>query len=336
MTAAGNAQPAPATLLRVDDLHVTFDVRDERGRRRPLRAVDGVSLRVREREVVGLVGESGSGKSTLARAILRLVPVAGGSIRFRDRDVTRLRGRELLEFRRRVQVVFQDPIASLNPRMSVEEIVAEGLRVHRPRDGRAARRERVAQLLRDVGLSPDDMRRYPHAFSGGQRQRIGIARALAVEPELLICDEPVSALDVSIQAQVLNLLAELQAKRGMSCLFIAHNLAVVRTFCDWITVLYAGRVAEHGPAAAVFSHPGHPYTADLLAAAPEPDPARRTRLRVLTGEPPGLEEHPPACRYASRCRLAEAKCRRDPPPAARRGADHAAHCHHAWSGVTVP
>ena len=262
-------------LLRVTDLCVHFPARHGLATAHGvLKAVDGVSFDLFPGRTLGLVGESGCGKTTLSRAILRLIPATSGRVEFEGRDVFGLQRRELRSLRRRMQIIFQDPVGSLNPRLRIETIVGEALEVHGMLEGgrrsarRAALRDHVAVLLRRVGLSPDDLDRYPHEFSGGQRQRIGIARALALQPRLIICDEPVSALDVSIQAQILNLLAGLQDELGLSYLFIAHNLAVVRHICDEVAVMYAGRIVEQAPTEELFQNPRHPYTQALLAAAP--------------------------------------------------------------------
>lgn len=257
-------------LLLVENLTVCFAARGPRhsGRPRAFRAVDDVSLEIAAGETLALVGESGSGKSTLARAVLRLVPVAAGRVVFDGHDVFHAGARELRGLRRQVQIVFQDPAGSLNPRLRVEMIIGEALTVHGLVRSRAERRQRVAGLLERVGLRPADADRYPHEFSGGQRQRIGIARALALEPRLVICDEPVSALDVSVQAQILNLLVDLQQERGLSYLFIAHDLAVVRHISDRVAVMRAGSLVEQAPADVLFNQPRHPYTRALLAAVP--------------------------------------------------------------------
>ena len=261
-------QPADDVILRVESLCTHFPLRGGG----VVKAVDGVTFHVKQRCALGLVGESGCGKSTLARTILRLIPATSGRVFFERRDVLGLSPKEMRSLRREMQIIFQDPIGSLNPRMNVEIIVGEALTVHGLVKGRAERRRRVAELFTRVGLSPDDLPRYPHEFSGGQRQRIGIARALALGPRLIICDEPVSALDVSIQSQILNLLADLQDEFGLSYLFIAHDLAVVRHFCDEIAVMYLGKIVERAAAEELFADPRHPYTQALLAAAPVPDP----------------------------------------------------------------
>ena len=297
-------------ILDVQDLCVHFPL----PRRHPLtlretvKAVDGVSFSMRPGEVLGLVGESGSGKTTTGRAALRLISATSGSIRFRGRDITHLSRRALRPIRRHMQLVFQDPFASLNPRMTIGRIVAAALLIHRPELKREERRQQVAAALEMVGLSPAMADRYPHEFSGGQRQRVGIARALIMRPELLVADEPVSALDVSIQAQVVNLLRELRAELGLSILFIAHDLAVVGHISDRVAVMYLGRLVELAPTDALFSAPLHPYTEALLSAVPEPDPDRPRRRIVLAGDPPSAIHPPSGCRFRTRCRYAEPAC----------------------------
>jgi oligopeptide/dipeptide ABC transporter ATP-binding protein len=278
---------------------------------RVLRAVDDVTLHVAAGETLGLVGESGCGKTTVGRLILRLLPATDGRIVFEGQDITRLPESRLREFRRAVQVVFQDPYSSLNPRMTVRDIVGEPLRNFGAT--RRAAAARVADLLATVGLSPEYMTRYPHAFSGGQRQRIGIARALALSPRLLVCDEAVSSLDVSVQAQILNLLADLQRQLGLALLFISHNLAVVRHVSQRVAVMYLGRLVEVAPEADLFEHPRHPYTRALLAAVPEAGPDA-VPPAVLPGEIPSPLDPPAGCRFQTRCPRAEARCRAAEPP----------------------
>jgi oligopeptide transport system ATP-binding protein len=323
---------ADGTILRVNKLCTHFPSR-RRGRRGgAVKAVDGVTFAVRRGTTLGLVGESGCGKSTLARTILRLIPATSGSVWFDGRDVFRLRPSELRAIRREMQIIFQDPVGSLNPRMNVGTIVGEALSVHGLARSRPERDDRVAELLARVGLSRDDLRRYPHEFSGGQRQRIGIARALALEPKLIVCDEPVSALDVSIQSQILNLLADLQQEFGLTYLFIAHDLAVVRNFCDEIAVMYLGKVVEQAPAAELFENPRHPYTRALIAAAPTPDPRSRRERAPLAGEPPDPASPPPGCAFHPRCPLAIDRCTRTVPPLeapAMVAAGHVVACHRA-------
>lgn len=317
-------------LLEVEDLKVHFPVRrDWRGRPTAyVRAVDGVNLSIRKGETVGLVGESGCGKSTLGRAIVRLETPTRGNVRFEGRDLATLQGSDLRRARRRLQMVFQDPFGSLDPRWSIEEIVEEGLRLHEPSMTKAMRGERVAALLRDVGLDPSLAARYPHEFSGGQRQRIGIARALAVEPSLIVCDEVVSALDVSVQAQVVNLLAELQRSRGVAFLFIAHDLAVVEHLSERIVVMYLGRVVEAGTAQQVCGAPRHPYTQALISAVPTLDrSAVRTQRIRLQGEVPSPLAPPAGCPFHPRCPMAREQCRVEVPRLRVLGDGREAACH---------
>jgi oligopeptide/dipeptide ABC transporter ATP-binding protein len=302
-------------LLVVERLVKHFSV--ERGVLRApgtLRAVDGVSLTVRRGETLGLVGESGSGKTTIARCLMRLATPDAGRIVYDGVDVLGLQARALRAFRRRMQLVFQDPYGSLNPRMRVGAAVREPLEIHDLARGHAAD-ERVAALFGEVGLDVSLRARYPHELSGGQRQRVGIARALAVEPEFLVLDEPVSALDVSVQAQVLALLTELQERRGLTYLFIAHDLAVVRQMADSVAVMYLGKIVEEGPAEDLFANPRHPYTLSLLSAVPVPDPAARRARIVLEGDPPSPLAPPPGCPFHPRCPhpTKDDRCRTEPP-----------------------
>jgi oligopeptide/dipeptide ABC transporter ATP-binding protein len=298
------------------------------GGRGGVTAVNGVTFDLSRATTLGLVGESGCGKTTLARAVLRLVPLSSGRVVFDGLDLSRLARSHLRRLRRRMQIVFQDSLGSLNPRLTIEEAVGEGLRIHRLRRGPAVR-DRVAEMLGRVGLQTADLGRYPHELSGGQRQRVAIARALAVGPELLVCDEPVSALDVSAQAQILSLLIALKRDFGLTYLFISHNLAVVNSVCDTVAVMYLGRFVEIGPRAAVFENPRHPYTRILLESVPEPDPTRRRTQVPMIGEPPSPSSPPPGCPFHPRCPFAVDVCRHDRPdlkPAAATPAHHTA-CH---------
>ena len=293
-------------------------------------AVDDVSLEVRTGETLGLVGESGCGKSTLARCIARLYDLTSGSITFEGRDISRLSRRQLRPVRRELQMVFQDPYASLNPRKRVGTIISDPLRIHNYGD-RTKIKNRVRELLELVGLSPEHVNRYPHEFSGGQRQRIGVARALALHPKLIIADEPVSALDVSIRAQVINLLDDLQDELSLTYVFIAHDLGVVRHISDRIAVMYLGKIVEISPAEELYRQPVHPYTEALLSAVPLPDPdlsARRERI-VLEGDVPSPVAPPSGCHFHPRCRYATEVCRLEEPPLVQHGSgSHLAACHH--------
>lgn len=280
-----------------------------------VRALDGVSFDLRRGETLGIVGESGCGKSTLARTIVGLEAPTSGAVRFRGADLHGLRGRERDDMRRRVQIVLQDPYSSLNPRRTVRETLLQPYQIHSDAVPKAAREAKVKELVELVGLNPDHLDRYPFQFSGGQRQRIGIARALALSPEVIVCDEPVSALDVSVQAQVVNLLQRLQLELGLAYVFIAHDLSVVRHISDRIGVMYLGRMAEIGDRADVYDTPAHPYTDALLSAAPIPDPMRRGGARnLLIGDPPSPVNPPSGCRFRTRCAFAQDICASQEPP----------------------
>jgi oligopeptide transport system ATP-binding protein len=305
---------AGAALIEAQDLKTWFPVRKGILRRVAghVKAVDGFTLSIARGETVGLVGESGCGKSTAGRSLLRLLEPTGGALSFEGRDLLALGAPELRAFRRRAQLVFQDPYSSLNPRMDVGRIVSEPLRIHGLRKG--AERERSAELLEAVGLSPGYLGRYPHEFSGGQRQRIAIARALAVEPDFLVADEPVSSLDVSIQAQILDLLSGLKARLGLTYLFISHDLGVVRQIADRVAVMYLGRIVELADKRSLFASPLHPYTQGLFASAPRAVPGRK-RLRVpLAGEAPNPANPPAGCHFQTRCPHVMERCRKEYPP----------------------
>jgi oligopeptide/dipeptide ABC transporter ATP-binding protein len=290
-----------------------------------VKAVDGVSFDVKRGTIVGLVGESGSGKTTVGRCILRLIEPSTGEVVFDDVDLVMLSDREMRRYRRRLQIVFQDPYSSLNPRLRVEDIIGEAIDTHGLARG-AGRQKRIAELLSRVGLDPEQARRYPHEFSGGQRQRIGIARALAVEPDFIVADEPVSALDVSVQAQVLNLLQDLQEAFGLTMLFIAHDLSVVEYLCDEVVVMYLGRVMERGPSRSVYATPRHPYSQALLSASPVPDPNARRRRVLLQGDIPSPINPPSGCVFRTRCPFAINACAEVIPPLATVGLDHEVAC----------
>jgi oligopeptide/dipeptide ABC transporter ATP-binding protein len=326
-----DGESAAVPLLEVRDLRVHFPRRTGLfgTRREVVKAVDGVSLCIGRRETLGLVGESGCGKTTLARAILRLIEPTAGTVRFDGTDVLALKPGPMRALRRRMQIVFQDPWTSLNPRMTIGTAVREGIEIHRLAEGAEADR-RVLRLMDEVGLPHDAVRSYPHEFSGGQRQRAGIARALAVEPDLIVCDEPVSALDVSVQAQILNLFADLQASRGLSYLFISHDLAVVRHLAPRVAVMYLGKVVEEGPVGRILATPRHPYTQALLSAVPVPDPETKRPRIVLAGDPPSPANPPPGCPFHPRCHHlnVDERCRTEPPDLRAFG-DATAACHKA-------
>ncbi len=327
-------------LLEAIDLVKQFPLRSAafgRGRSDVVHAVDGVSLAVHKGETLGIVGESGCGKSTLGRLLVRLHEPTSGTVRFGGDDITRLSRSELRPYRRELQMIFQDPYASLNPRKRVGQILADPFRIHR-QAGRAETERRVKELLEVVGLSPEHVNRYPHEFSGGQRQRIGVARALALNPKLIVADEPVSALDVSIQAQVINLLDDLQDEFGLTYVFIAHDLGVVHHVSDRIAVMYLGVVVEIGPSDALFLRPVHPYTEALLSAIPaieDDDEVRRERV-VLEGEVPSPVDPPSGCRFHPRCRYATDICTIEQPPLVAGRDGRLAACHHPLNDTGEP
>jgi oligopeptide transport system ATP-binding protein len=322
--------PEPKPLLEVRDLQKYFPIRRGLFSRTVghVRAVDGVSFDIRAGEVLGLVGESGCGKTTTGRCILRLIEPTAGSVRFDGREVTGMGKRELRALRREMQIVFQDPYSSLNPRLTVGSMLGEALAIHHLARGAAAR-ERVAELLRIVGLHPDHARRYPHEFSGGQRQRIGVARALAVDPRLIVADEPVSALDVSIQAQIINLLRELQHRLGLTYLFVAHDLSVVEHISDRVAVMYLGKIVELAVSEVLYRDPRHPYTVSLLSAIPVPDPGRKKERIVLKGDVPSPANPPSGCRFHPRCYMAREICATEEPLLREVRPGHWSACHFA-------
>jgi oligopeptide transport system ATP-binding protein len=316
-------------VLKVDRLVKHFPIR--RGVILPkavgsVRAVDDISFEIARGETLALVGESGCGKSTTGRLILRLMEPTGGGVHFKGSDIAKLGKAALRHMRRHMQIIFQDPYASLNPRMTVGQILAEPIQVHGI-DGSSCA-ARVKELLEVVGLAPEHASRYPHQFSGGQRQRIGIARALAVNPDLIVCDEPVSALDVSIQAQVINLLQNLQQRFGLSYLFIAHDLAVVKHISDRVAVMYLGKLVEIADKRALFARPLHPYTQALLSAIPRPDPTIERRRLLLAGDVPSALNPPTGCRFHTRCSFAQDRCRKEEPELRDAGASHRVACHY--------
>ena len=315
-------------LLEVRDLKKYFSVAPGPlgGRHLQLRAVDGVSFDLRQGETLGLVGESGCGKSTTGKLILRLIEADGGQVLFRGRDIVKLPPADMRPLRREIQMIFQDPYSSLNPRMRVGDIVGEPLKIHALVKGSEIRDE-VIRLLTTVGLGEAHMDRYPHEFSGGQRQRIGIARALAVRPSLIVADEPVSALDLSIQAQVVNLLQDIQQEFGLTYLFIAHDLSVIEHISDRVAVMYLGRIVELAGAEELYHAPRHPYTEALLNAVPIPDPARRVPRQLLGGEVPSPITPPPGCHFHPRCPYARQLCEEVSPPLEDKGGGHLSACH---------
>ncbi|WMT88466.1 ABC transporter ATP-binding protein [Pelagibacterium sp. 26DY04] len=307
---------APAPLLKIEDLSKLYPVKSGAfsRSRETVKAVQDFSLDIDKGEVIGLVGESGSGKTTLGRSILRLIEPTSGAVRFDGVDITKLGPREMREYRRRMQIIFQDPFGSLNPRFTAEQIIGEAIDTHRLARNKGERRARIVDLLEKTGLSSSHLTRYPHEFSGGQRQRIGIARALAVGPQFIVADEPVSALDVSVQAQVLNLLQDLKRDLDLTMLMVAHDLGVVEYVSDRVVVMYLGRIMEVAPARKLYANPMHPYTRALLSAVPVPDPTKRRTRTILRGEIPSPIHPPSGCVFRTRCPLAIDECAKVVPP----------------------
>jgi oligopeptide/dipeptide ABC transporter ATP-binding protein len=318
-------------LLEVRDLTKHFPIRQGVIFQRQVgavKAVDGVSFEVRRGETLGIVGETGCGKSTTAKLLVRLLDPTSGQILLEGEDIAAHKKDALKALHRQVQMIFQDPYSSLNPRKRVGSIIADPFAIHGLHEGEGERKKKVQDLMDRVGLNPEHYNRYPHEFSGGQRQRIGVARAIALEPKLLIADEPVSALDVSIQAQVLNLLRGLQRDMGLTLVFIAHNLSVVRHMCDRVAVMYLGKIVELAPSDSLYGFPRHPYTGALMAAVPVPDPGGRRERQLLTGDVPSPANPPQACRFHTRCPKAQEKCSVDEPPLEDKGGGTEAACHY--------
>jgi oligopeptide/dipeptide ABC transporter ATP-binding protein len=331
---AARPAPSPASaepLVQVRELVKHFPITQGIVFQRKIgavQAVDGVSFDVRRGETLGIVGETGCGKSTTAKLIMRLLEATAGEVRFDGQDITHLKGAPLKAVRREMQMIFQDPYSSLNPRKTIGSIIGAPFAIHGLQKGKGERKRDVQELMETVGLNPEHYNRYPHEFSGGQRQRIGVARAIALKPKLLIADEPVSALDVSIQAQVLNLLRDMQRQLGLTLIFIAHDLSVVRHMCDRVAVMYLGRIVEIGPAEHVYAFPRHPYTGALLSAVPVADPsARRDERELLSGDVPSPANPPSACRFHTRCPKAQERCSIEDPPLQDKGTGTSAACH---------
>jgi oligopeptide transport system ATP-binding protein len=316
------------TILKVENLVKSFPIYGGlfNNEVASVKAIQGVSLDIKKGETLGLVGESGCGKSTLGRCIIRLIEPTSGNIIFNGKDITHIGGSELRDLRRKLQIIFQDPYASLNPRMTIGSIIEEPLIIHNLFESKKDRMDRIKELAELVGLRPETLNRYPHEFSGGQRQRVGIARALAVDPELIICDEPVSALDVSIQAQVINLLMELQQKLGLTYLFIAHDLKVVEHVSNNVAVMYLGKIVEKAEAEELYKNPKHPYTKALLSAIPVPDPKAKEERIILVGDVPSPMNPPSGCNFHPRCPIATDECKVQVPALVHQSETHIAAC----------
>ena len=334
----GVAEPSGDTIMEVRDLVKHFPIRAGFLQRQvgAVQAVDGISFDVFRGETLGLVGESGCGKSTTARLLLRLMTPTSGSIKFDGREIARIKGSELKALRRDMQMIFQDPYSSLNPRKTVGSIIADPFVIHRI-DPEGGRKRAVQELMDTVGLNPEHYNRYPHEFSGGQRQRIGVARALALKPKVIVADEPVSALDVSIQAQVLNLLRDLQRDLGLTLIFIAHDLSVVRHMCDRVAVMYLGKIYELATSEQLYAHPRMPYTGALMSAVPVPDPrlAAAKKRQLLSGDVPSPTNPPPGCRFHTRCWKAQEVCRQEDPPLEIKEGGNLAACHFPLTDAEV-
>jgi oligopeptide/dipeptide ABC transporter ATP-binding protein len=337
--ATSNLASPGETLMEVKDLYKHFPIHAGFFRRQvgAVKAVDGISFDVMRGETLGLVGESGCGKSTTARLLLRLVDPTSGSINFNGREISSIRGSELKNLRREMQMIFQDPYSSLNPRKTVGTIISDPFIIHGINQTKAERKQAVQALMDTVGLNPEHYNRYPHEFSGGQRQRIGVARALALKPKVIVADEPVSALDVSIQAQVLNLLRDLQRDLGLTLIFIAHDLSVVRHMCDRVAVMYLGRVVELATSDQLYAHPRMPYTGALMSAVPVADPrlAKAKKRQVLLGDVPSPTNPPPGCRFHTRCWKAQEVCRTDDPALTEKAGGNLAACHFPLTDAEV-
>jgi len=318
------------SLIRLDKMYKWFPIKGGLFGKTiaNVKAVDGVSLEIRRGETMGLVGESGSGKTTLARALMRLTSITKGQIFFEDSEISSIKGGRLKPFRRRMQMVFQDPYASLDPRQSIRSTLTEPMKIHHVTDSKQEANRKAEELIETVGLNPDHLSRFPHEFSGGQRQRIAIARALAVNPQFLLLDEPTSSLDVSVQAQILNLLKKLQVEYNLTYLFISHNLSVIRHMCDRVAVMYLGRIVEIGSMKMIYENPKHPYTNALLSSVPNPDPQKRKELGVLEGDVPSPINIPSGCRFRTRCEYATTKCTEEFPPLVEIEPGHWIECHY--------
>lgn len=326
-SASGN----PAALVQVRNLKQYFHIKNHLGKKAFVKAVDDVTFDILKGETLGLVGESGSGKTTLGRSMLRIYNPTGGTVMIDGVDITKFQGSKLLPYRKKMQYIFQDPYASLDPRMTVSDIVGEALDIHHLTSSKKDRGDRIRELLTLVGLNTEHASRYPHEFSGGQRQRIGIARAIAVEPDFIVCDEPVSALDVSIRAQIINTLEEMQERLNLTYLFISHDLGVVRHTCDRVGVMYLGHIVELVESEELYKNPLHPYTKALLTAIPEPDPeiAKKRNRIILKGEIPSPVNPPSGCKFRTRCPYAKDICAQQVPPLKDIGNGHSVSCHFA-------